>query len=79
MRTKGSHRVLAVLEKRLYGHVTHLARRDGVSLSQKVRDLVREAVERDEDADLLALVIERRKKGGRFIPHEAFWKQRGVR
>ena len=72
----GSHRVLAVLERPLFDHVAHLAERDGVSLSQKVRDLLREAVERDEDADLHALVMERKKRGGRFLSHEAVWKRR---
>jgi hypothetical protein len=61
-----SQRILTTLEPPLFSRVAHMAARDGVSLSMKVRDLVREAVERDEDADLFALVEERRKKGGRF-------------
>ncbi len=42
-------RVNAVLEEPLFRAVQVLARREGVSLSQKVRDLVREAVELAED------------------------------
>lgn len=45
-------RVHTVLEAPLYKAVSFLARRDGVSLSQKVRDLVREAIEYLEDAAL---------------------------
>lgn len=69
-----TRRVLTLLEPPLFEQVNHMAERDGVSLSQKVRDLVREAIERDEDADLATLVSERRSKGGRFLPPDAFWR-----
>lgn len=75
MGQSSTKRVLTVLEERLYKHVIRLADRDGVSVSQKVRDLVVDAVERDEDADLLSLVESRRKKGGKLIPHDDFWKK----
>lgn len=74
-----TRRVLTVLEDPLYAQVSRIARRDGVSLSQKVRDLVRHAMEHDEDADLLALVEKRRKKPGRWIAHDTFWRQAGVK
>ena len=45
-------RVNVVLEKPLYGSVNRLARRDGVSLSLKIRDMVREYVELHEDIAL---------------------------
>lgn len=48
-------------------------------MSQKVRDLVRDALDRDEDADLLAMVESRRKKGGRWISHDSFWSRAGVK
>ena len=42
-------RINVVLEEPLYHSVERLANRDGVSLSLKVRDLVREALEVEED------------------------------
>ncbi len=54
-------RVNTVLEEPLFQAVDRLARRDRVSLSQKVRDLVREALELAEDQGLEALVERRRR------------------
>jgi hypothetical protein len=45
-----------------------LAKRDGVSLSQKARDLLIEALELIEDAGLEAIVERRRKNKGISIP-----------
>lgn len=79
MLKEDTHRVLTVLEKRLYDHVTYLAKRDGISISQKVRDLLIDALQYDEDADLLAVVSERRKKGGKFISHDELWQKQGIK
>lgn len=54
-------RVHTVLEAPLHKAVSLLAKRDGVSLSQKVRDLVREAIEYLEDAALDAFAERRRR------------------
>ncbi len=42
-------RLNVVLERRLYTAIEKLAKRDGTSLSLKARDLIREALEYDED------------------------------
>ena len=42
-------RINVVLERPLYNNVERLAERDGISLSLKVRDLVKEALEIEED------------------------------
>ena len=42
-------RINVVLEKPLYHTIQQLANRDGISLSLKVRDLVKEALEIEED------------------------------
>jgi hypothetical protein len=42
--------IVAVLEKPLYQRIEQAARAEGVSLSAKVRDLLREAMELEEDA-----------------------------
>ena len=66
-------RISAVVEPDLYEAVESMARRDHMSISQKARDLLRQAAEQDEDADLIALVAERRRRGGKSIPHDEFW------
>ena len=63
-------RINTVLEPPLYKAVKRLADRDRVSLSQKVRDLVREALELLEDAALEELVTKRRDNPAPSIPHE---------
>lgn len=54
-------RINVVLEKPLYNHVESLAKREGVSLSLKVRDLVKEALELEEDAALTEFAESREK------------------
>jgi sigma54-dependent transcription regulator len=61
-------RISTVLERPIYEAVAMLAKRDGVSLSQKVRDLLIEALELIEDAGLEAIVERRRKNMGKSIP-----------
>jgi len=63
--------VNAVLEPVLYEGVEALAKREGVSLSQKVRDLVRDALELVEDEGLDSIVRARREtaRRQRWIPH----------
>jgi len=61
-------RISTLVERSIYEAVAMLAKRDGVSLSQKARDLLLEALELIEDASLEAIVERRRKKPGRSIP-----------
>ena len=72
-----SRRVLTMLEVPLYKRVAYAAKRDGMSLSQKVRDLLDGAVERDEDADLVRLVAHRKKKQGKFLSLKQVKKRYG--
>lgn len=68
-------RINVVLEIPLYRNVERMARRDGVSLSLKVRDLVKEALEIEEDL-LLANIAEAREKtfvGKRALSHNEVW------
>jgi metal-responsive CopG/Arc/MetJ family transcriptional regulator len=68
-------RVNVVLEKPLYSNVERLAKRDGVSLSLKVRDLVREALEMDEDIALADFADSREKSFSRrkSLKHDEAW------
>ncbi|MDR7523687.1 MAG: ribbon-helix-helix protein, CopG family [Armatimonadota bacterium] len=72
-------RINTVLEPPLFEAVKKLARRDGVSLSQKVRELVREALELREDAALEELVDRRRTNPAPSIPHEELKRRLGIR
>ncbi len=54
-------RINVVLEGPLFEAVARLAKKDKVSLSLKVRDLVREAVELWEDEYLAAVASDREK------------------
>lgn len=68
-------RINVVLEKPLYQHVERIARKDGVSLSLKVRDLVKEALEMEEDIALASIAEEREKTftKKRVLPHNKVW------
>jgi len=68
-------RVNVVLEKPLYANVERLAKRDGVSLSLKVRDLVREALEMEEDIALAQFAESREKSFSRkkSLKHDEVW------
>lgn len=68
-------RVNVVLEKPLYAHVQRLAKRDGVSMSLKVRDLLREALEIEEDIALAKFAGVREKSFNRrkSLKHDEVW------
>ncbi len=68
-------RVNVVLEKPLYQKVEQIAKRDGVSLSTKVRDLVLEALEVEEDIALaeLAEMREKKFKRAKALKHTEVW------
>lgn len=68
-------RVNVVLEKPLYANVERLAKRDGVSLSMKVRDLVSVALEIEEDIALAKFADAREKSFSRkkSLKHDEVW------
>lgn len=62
-------RISTVVERRLYEAIATLAKKDGMSLSQKARDLLLEALELTEDAGLEAIVERRRRNRAPSISH----------
>ncbi len=68
-------RVNVVLETPLYESVRRLAEKEDISLSLKIRDLVREALEAQEDAALAQFAEEREKsfKRSRALTHKQVW------
>lgn len=68
-------RVNVVLEKPLYDSVRRLAEKEQISLSLKIRDLVREALEVQEDAALAEFAEEREKtfRRSRALTHKQVW------
>jgi hypothetical protein len=73
-------RVMVVMEQPLYRTVCRKARRDGLSLSMEMRDLVRQALEDHEDAAWVRAVNHRlsRRSHAAPVPHGAFWKRMGL-
>ena len=69
-------RVNVVLDPFLYEKVHLLAEKEGVSLSTKVRDLLRESIEIQEDILLADFATEREKSLGQSEPlsHEEVWR-----
>lgn len=68
-------RINVVLEKPLFNTIERLAQRDGVSLSLKVRDLVKEAIEIEEDIALSAFADKREQTfvKSRSLKHHEVW------
>ena len=68
-------RINVVLEEPLYAAIYELAKRDKVSLSLKVRDLVKEALEIEEDIALSKFAEERDKtfKKTTTLKHDEVW------
>ena len=71
-------RISVVLEKSVHKSLCCWAKRDGVSLSLKVRDLVKEALEMEEDRALAGLAIDRDQTFDRnkTMIHSQTWAQR---
>lgn len=68
-------RINVVLEKPVYESIQQLAEKEGVSLSSKARDLIREALEIQEDAALAALAEKREKTFSKTkaLKHSEVW------
>ena len=68
-------RINVVLDTPLYKNVQFLAEKDGVSLSTKVRDLLRDAIEIQEDIYLAAIAEarERTLDMADTLTHEEAW------
>lgn len=60
-------RLQVVLEPPLYKTLAALANEDGVSMSTKARDLIREALEHLEDLALSQIVESRAKKTAKLV------------
>jgi len=68
-------RVSVLLEKPLYDRVRRLAAKEQISLSLKIRDLIKDAVEAQENI-VLAEVAEKREKTfrrTRGLSHKEVW------
>jgi predicted DNA-binding ribbon-helix-helix protein len=68
-------RINVILEGPLYETIEQLAEHDGVSLSMKVRDLVKEALEIREDIALTSFAEEREKtfRKSKLLKHNEVW------
>ena len=68
-------RINVVLEKPLYNAIERLATKEGISLSTKVRDLIKEALEIEEDVALseFAEIRERSLTKSKLLKHKEVW------
>jgi hypothetical protein len=68
-------RINVVLEKPLYESVRRLAANEEISLSLKIRDLVKEALDGQEDIALAEFAEEREKnfRRSRALTHKQVW------
>lgn len=68
-------RINVVLEKPLYNSVKHLAEKERVSLSLKARDLIKEALEIEEDIALVTFAEKREQTftKAKALKHSEVW------
>jgi predicted DNA-binding protein len=68
-------RINVVLDDNLYKNIQFLAETDGVSLSAKVKDLIKEALEVQEDLYLAVFAEEREKTWDKSTTrtHDEVW------
>lgn len=68
-------RINVVLDDSLYKNIQFLAETEGVSLSAKVKDLIKEALEVQEDLYLAAFAEEREKTWDKSTArtHDEIW------
>jgi hypothetical protein len=71
-------RINIVLEKPVYEAIRKIAKKEGVSVSLKARDLLREALETHEDFILESIASEREKTFDRkkALTHDETWMVR---
>ncbi len=72
-------RISTVLEPSLYHVIARLAKKDGVTLSQKTRDLLLDALELVEDEGLERIVAARRAGSKPAISHAELKKRLRLR
>lgn len=68
-------RVNVVLERPLYERIRRLAEKEEISLSLKIRDLIREAIEAQEDEALAEFAEERERTflRSQALTHRQVW------
>lgn len=68
-------RINVVLDKKLYDNIEYIAKKEGVSMSLKARDLIKEALEIEEDIALSAFAQERERTFSKkeALKHSEVW------
>ncbi len=69
-------RINVVLDNTLYKNIQLLAKKDRVSMSAKVKDLIKEALEIQEDMALASFAEKREESldGKRALNHDEVWE-----
>ncbi len=73
--TTKNPRLNVVLDKPLYTTIKYLAQEEGISLSLKARDLIREALAEYEDSHWAKIAVEREKtlNKKKLVSHKKAW------
>ncbi len=72
-------RISTVMEPAVYYAIERLAKKDGVTLSQKTRDLLLDALELIEDEGLERIVEKRRRNAKPSLSHAQLKRKLGLR
>lgn len=68
------HRINLTVPQNIDDLLQNLATRDHLSVSTKTLDLIKKALEIEEDETLLSIALAREKKSSKFISHAKAWK-----
>jgi hypothetical protein len=75
MSTKaGKKRISISADKDIEEALTQAAKRDGVLVTTKATELLRLALELEEDMALASLAEQRTKRPAKFLSHDQVWK-----
>jgi hypothetical protein len=71
-------RLNITLPAKLEQAISVIAKRDSVPAATKITELLKTAVEIEEDEVLLRLAQSRDTKSAKFIEHDEFWNKLGI-
>ncbi len=67
-------RMTLTLGKKMVFYIAQSAKHDGVSMSQKIHELLKKALEEEEDDTFCKIAVARDTPNAEYISHEEFWR-----
>jgi hypothetical protein len=74
MTTKNKKRINITADKEVETALLHAAKRDGIHVTTKATQLLRLALELEEDIALASIANARLASSAKYISHESAWK-----